>query len=290
MRVRGPLFLFASGAFLAAAACSKHGDEAVLTPQVLGMTEATAPIFDDGETKIFQVQKNVTLPFRRFTDAERPKGQEFPYPRPAFHVATNSRITLRFTLTNLDAVKHNVELLIDPWNEFVRYEPGVTMVRDDEVQPNFSGIQRSFVLEPRKRVEGIITPDDMVEVAVDLTTAMALEKNPPDPMGQFGGAVLFNRAFNVQNRSSEPDPVLAPYIPKNRAKVASVTGFTLGLRTAEAFRLAVEVIPDIEDKSDDGDRILIADDDGEDVDKDPKKRALGRPGTVLTPPAGAAEN
>lgn len=279
----------ASLAPIALLACAKHGDEAVIDPTVLAMTEATPPIYDDGETKIVEVHTDVRLPFRKFTDAERPKGQMPPYNRPAFHVATASRITVRFTLTNLDAQKHNVELLIDPWNEFVRYEPGVSVIREDQIQPNFSGIQRNYVLEPRSRIEGIITPDDMVELATDLTTAMALKKNPPDEMGQFGGAVLYNRAFNVQNRSSEPDIVLKPYMPGNKANVAGITGFTLGLRSEEAFRVAVEVVPDIEDRSDSHDHVVIADDDGEDVDKDPKKRLLGRPGEALMPPAGMAQ-
>ncbi|MFO0734472.1 MAG: hypothetical protein U0270_01260 [Labilithrix sp.] len=273
---------------MCAPACSKSDDEAVMDPVVLAMVETTPPIFDDGESQIFQVTKDVRLPFRRFTDAERPKGNAPPYNRPPFHLASASRTTLRFTLTNLDAKKHNVEMLIDPWNEFVRYEPGLTIVENEPAEPNFSGIQRTYVLEPRSRIEGIITPDDMVELATDLTTAMALDRSPPDAMGQFGGPVLFNRAFNVQNRSSEPDIVLAPYLPANRAGVAAVTGFTLGLRSEEAFRVSVEIVADVQDKSEEGDRLLIAEDDGEEVDKDPKKRQLGRPGEVLSPPAAAA--
>jgi len=89
-------------------ACAKHDDEAVIDPSLLAMTEATPPIYDDGEHKIFEVHSDVKLPFRRFTDAERPKGQAPPYDRPPFHVATGSRITLRFVLTNLDTKKHNV--------------------------------------------------------------------------------------------------------------------------------------------------------------------------------------
>lgn len=268
-------------------ACARSDDQAVLDPVVLAMTETTPPMIDDGQTQIFQVQTDVRLPFRRFTDAERPKGELAPYDRPPFHVATASRTTLRFTLTNLDAKVHTVELLLDPWNEFVRYEPGQAMVRQDEAVPNFSGIQRSYVLPAKSRLEGIITPDDMVELATDLTTAMTLDRNPPDAMGQFGGPTLFNRAFNVQNRSSEPDIVLAPYLPRNKAQVAAITGYTLGLRTEEAFKVAVEIVADVQDLSDAHDRILIAESDGEDVDKDPKKRQLGRPGNVLTPPAAA---
>jgi hypothetical protein len=238
------------------------------------MLETTAPAYDDGEQQIYQVEREVRLPFRRPNDGERPKGNLEPYSRPPFHVASDSRVTLRFTLSNLDTKEHSVELLIDPWNEFVRYVPGVTMARQDEVLPNFSGIQRVFVLPPKGRVEGIITPDDLVELATDLTVAMALRRRPPDAMGAFAGAALYNRTFNIQNRSSEPDPVLQPWMPGPKSTIAAVTGFDLGLRTAEPAKVAVELVVDIEDLN--GERVVM---DGEEGNK------IGRPGDVLTPPA-----
>lgn len=263
-------------------ACSKSSDETVQEPQVLGMLGTDADkIYDDGEQAIFQVEKQVALPFRRPEDSEVPKGQDAPYPRPPFHTALNSKTTIRFTITNLDSTPHNLELLIDPWNEFVHYEPGIAQVSDNEVLPNLSGIDRFFVLAPKERVEGIITPDDMLELAVDLATAMNLKQRPPDEKGDFGGPVLYNRAMNAQNRSTLPDPVLGPWIPTNRAGVATVTGFDLGIRTFEKAKLAVEVVPDIEDDSDKGDLVIIDGDEG---------KQLNRPGTALQPPAAAVTN
>ena len=106
--------------------CSADDTE-VLSPVVLGMPDTIAPTYDDGQEQIFQVSREVRLPFRQPRDGQRPEGQQDPYPRRPFHVATDTRTAVRFTLSNLDDVQHNVELLVDPWNEFVRYAPGVTM-------------------------------------------------------------------------------------------------------------------------------------------------------------------
>lgn len=266
--VRGFVSLLA----LVLVACSNEGEKEVLPPFVVGMENDIAPTYDDGETQIYQVSRELRLPFRRPEDGERPSGQAPPYRRPPFHVASESRITVRFTLSNLDDRQHVVELLVDPWNEFVRYVPGSQQVREDETVPNLSGIDRFFVLPPKGRVEGIITPDDMVELAVDLTTAMRIDQNPAAADSPFAGAGLFNRAFNVQNRSTEPDPVLAPYLPIG--PVAAVVGFDLGLRTYEPAKIAVEAVVDVEDLN--GQRVI------EDTSEE---RQLGRPGETLTAPA-----
>src|SRR5262249_2739353 len=144
----------------------------------------------------------------------------------------------------------------DPWNEFVRYVPGVSPGREPgEVVPNFSGIQKAFVLPPQARVQGILTPDDLVELATDLTVAMALQKRPPDAQGDFAGPGLYTRPFNIQNRPSEPAVVLQPWTPPSRANLAAVTGFDLGLRTEEPAKIAIELVIDVDDLK--GDRILL---------------------------------
>ncbi|HVH40797.1 MAG TPA: hypothetical protein VM925_00590 [Labilithrix sp.] len=256
--------------------CTGEDEKEVLPPVVLGMLETTGPTYDDGQQQIFQVGREVRLPYRNPKDEERPRGEQDPYSRPPFHVATDSRVTVRYTLSNLDDQPHTVELLIDPWNEFVRYVPGVATVGEDEVLPNFSGIDRFIIVPAKGRIEGIITPDDMVELATDLTVAMALERRPPDEEGGFGGAVLYNRAFNIQNRSSEPDPVLQPWMPGSKSTVAAVIGFDVGLRTYAPAKVAVELVIDMEDLN--GERIVM---DGE------SDRQVGRPGSVLSPPAAA---
>lgn len=277
--MRSGIVLGLTGLFVALAGCSGEDEKEVLPPVVLAMPESTAPTYDDGETQIYQVAREVRLPYRRAEDNERPRGELAPYPRAPFHVTSESRVTVRYSLTNLDDAPHNVEILVDPWNEFVRYVPGVTMGNEDEVIPNFSGIQRMVVLPGKARLEGIITPDDMVELARDLTVAMALEQRPPDAEGDFAGASLYNRTFNVQNRSSEADPVLAPWMPPPDATIAAVTGFDLGLRTYQPSKIAIELVIDIEDL--DGERVVLS--------GDPENRRLNRPGQTLTPPAGGPE-
>jgi hypothetical protein len=262
-------------------ACAHTEGKQVLPPVVVGMLDTTAPAYDDGQTQIYEVMKDVKLPFRQAQDGERPQGDVDPYPDAPFHITQNSQVTIRFTLSNLDTAQHDVDLLIDPWNEFVRYVPGVSQGPEPgQVVPNFSGIQKSFVLPPQGRIEGILTPDDVLELAIDLTVAMALKKRPPDAKGQFGGAALYNRTFNIQNRSTEPDPVLAPWMPASRADIAAVIGFTAGLRTEEKAKIALELVVDVDDLK--GDRVL--------TDGDPDNpKLLGRPGTVLTPPAGVVQ-
>jgi hypothetical protein len=272
------LATFAGIALAGAASCTGEADKQVLPPEVLAMDDTIAPAFDDGDEQIFQVSKDVRLPMRAPHDGERPEGDVAPYPRSPFNRASDTRITVRFTLSNLQDQRRTVTVLIDPWNEFVRYVPGVVQ-EDEETIPNFSGIERQFILEPFQRLEGIVTPDDMVELAVDLATAMAVDSRPPPAESQFAGGALFNRAFNVQNRSSEPDPVLAPYMPAavSGGVVAGITGFDVGLRTTEPSRVAIELVIDVEDVN--GERVIK---EGEDEDR------IGRPDRDLSPPAPAA--
>ena len=252
--------------------CANDGETQVIPPVVLGMLETAPPTYDDGQVQIYETFLPVPLPLRRPSDEERPTGQSPPYPRPPFHRAGQTRITARFTISHLENTKRTVELLIDPWNEFVRYSPGV-IVDDEATTPNFSGIDRFFIIPPLGRVEGIITPDDFAELATDLGTAMSLMRTPPAADSAFGGPALYNRAFNIQNRSSEPDLLLAPYLPPVSA---GIVGFDLGLRTYEPAKVAVEVILDVEDLSED--RVIPAGDD---------TRRVGRPGETLSPPPPA---
>ncbi len=272
MRVRTMIGLALVTACAGVAGCANDGETQVIPPVVLGMVETSAPTYDDGQVQIYESFLPVPLPLRRPSDDERPRGEAAPYPRPPFHSAGDTRITARFTISNLEDKPHTVELLIDPWNEFVRYSPGV-VVSDEMTTPNFSGIDRFFVLPPLGRVEGILTPDDLVELAVDLGTAMQLQRQPPPADGPFGGPALYNRAFNVQNRSSQGDAVLGPFIP---AVVAGLVGFDLGLRSYAPAKIAVEVVLDVEDLS--GDRVIPAGDD---------TRRVGRPGETLSPPPAA---
>lgn len=272
----GTLALAVFCTFIGACASDNEQQQA---PVVLGMTDTMAPAIDDGEVQIYIVQTPVALPVRRPTDDERKAlGAQDPYPRQPFFLASDARIAVKFTLSNLDPEKSAVvELLLDPWNEFVRYTPG-NQVSDEQTIPNLSGIDRYFVLKPLSRIEGILTPDDMNEMAIDLATVENIAKNPVDPMSAFGGPVLFNRAFNVQNRSNQPDPLISPFIPP---VIAGLTGFDLGLRTSAPAKVAVEISLDVTDLN--GKRIITPDNT---TDK-PMFTDKSPPGTRLSPPAAA---
>ena len=258
-------------------ACANQGGDQAILPVVLGMTDRIAPLYEDEQTAIYQVSVAVPLPMRRPTaEEEQALTPQAPYPRMPFQLSSDTRITVRFTLTNLDDQARTVELLVDPWNEFLRYRPGLSAGEEDSMTPNVSGIDRWFVIPSKSRIEGILPPDDFLELATDLGTAMTLAARPA--AGQFAGPGLFNRTFNLQNRSTEPDPVLAPYRP---AVSGGIVGFDLGIRTSERCNVAVEIVVDVEDVN--GKRVIP-------VANPDNLTPIGRPGRALTPPAAPRMN
>jgi hypothetical protein len=256
--------------------CANNDANQVTQPVVLGMTASLGAAYDDGEMQLYQVQVPVRLPIRKAADAEiegLPDAE--PYPRGPYLKASDVRLEVRYTLSNLDDAPHTVLLMLDPWNEFVRYKPGI-VVSDEETLPNRSGIERRVRLQGKSRLVGTLTSDDMTELAIDLATAENILKNPPqDPNADVAG--IINRAFDIQNRSSEYDPIVSPYIPQ---VIAGLTGFDLGLRTEEQGTIAVEITIDITDLN--GQRVIPADDN--------TTRKIAVPDTVISPPGARLLN
>ncbi|WP_394825227.1 hypothetical protein [Pendulispora albinea] len=255
----------AAGVFLivAGAACASN-DQIVVEPVAVGMTNQLAPGYDDGDTRIYQVGVPVRLPIK---PGGEQGGASPPFPRAPSIVARDVRTEIRFTISNLDAEKHSIELLIDPWNEFVRYKPGIQVVNEEEAVPDFSGFDKFFIVPGKSRVFGIITPDDCTELAIDLATAQAIIAQPPAGANVNG---MVNRLFNLQNRSSVFDPLISPHIP---AVIPAMTGFDLGLRSYEAANVAVEVIVDVSNVE--GDHIVRSGD---------TASYIAMPPAELTPP------
>jgi hypothetical protein len=255
-----------------APACVNNDQNQVTLPTVLGMTSTVAPFYSDGQLTIYQVETPVTLPVRRPTAEEsKALGKAAPYPRAPFLLAGDLRVEIRFTLSNLDDQPRSIELLVDPWNEFVRYKPGIQMVSDEESVPDFSGFDKFYIVPARGRVEGTITHDDTSELAVDLATAEAVLADPPADGSGVSGNALFNHIWNLQNRSNDGDPLVTPRLPKT---IAGLTGFDLGLRSYGPANVAVEIVVDVVDVN--GDRVIGVGADG---------KPMGPPGTLLEPPA-----
>jgi hypothetical protein len=181
------------------------------------------------------------------------------------------RVQLTWTLSNLENRRHNVWLLVDPWTEFGRYWPGLTLIDadDGEYAPNRSGYEYYYSLDGANKGEssrrhGTLTYDDMDEVARDFATVMNLIKFPPTT--GLGGQVLdpgedplpgyANHAFHFENRS-ENDPLVRSWVPQ---VFAGLTGVDIGLRTSDtgedpgadpsapaAPKIALEVVVEITD-------------------------------------------
>ncbi len=253
-----PIFSFAllgAGVLaLSLAGCSSKAPKTqTLDPQQLGISDKMAPIFDDGETQLYEARMPVQFPIVAPTSSELSalrKTNVKPFGRAPYLSNKDESVQVTWTLSNLDAQPHNVELLVDPWNEFGRYWPGM-QIQDPQRQtvlPNLSGIDMMFNLQGKgsgnaSRRHGTFTVQDMNELAIDFATAINIIKNvpmlPPDQMGtdNFGGPVmLVNHAFAVENRSYN-DPLIHKYIPK---AIPGLTGFDVGLRTTEPANIAVE--------------------------------------------------
>ena len=244
------------GSALLAVGCGSQEKSRNLDTEQVGLTPDTPPIFEDDESQLFEVKRGLQFPILAPTAAEQSalNGTVVePYGRKPWITSKDVKVQLTWTISNLDEDPHVVEMLIDPWNEFGRYYPGMNLVdaEEEEFKPNFSGIDRLYVLEGKSagassRRHGTCTFDDMNEMAIDFATVQNMIKFPPplpngaeadpeemtDPLPTYA-----NHAFNFINHSYN-DPLVAPYIP---AVIAGLTGVDFGFRTTEKATIALDV-------------------------------------------------
>jgi len=241
---------------LVATGCGSQEQERNLQPELVGLTPDVAPIFDDGEMQLFEVKRGLQFPILEPSATQRDalnRDAVEPYGRKPWITNKDVKVQLAWTLSNLDPEQHVVQMLVDPWNEFGRYYPGMTLTdaENQEFQPNSSGIDRYYVLEgsasgASSRRHGTFTFDDMNEMAIDFATVQAMIKNPPplpngaqvDPDVETDPLPIYaNHAFNFLNHSYD-DVLIAPYVP---AVIAGLTGVDFGLRTTEKATIALEI-------------------------------------------------
>jgi hypothetical protein len=241
--------------------CGQQDHEESLPIVQVGMTKDVEPIYDDGELQIFEVKKGMAFPILRPTNATRGELNAIktePYGRRPWVTTDDIDVQVTWTISNLDEDEHVVELLVDPWNEFGRYYPGLQLTDADneEYMPNFSGIDKRYIVGGKgsgaaSRVHGTFTYADLQEMATDLATVMDLIKNPPviegaDPEDMEDPTVTYtNHAFHWQNRSFN-DPLVQEWVPET---IAGLTGLDLGFRTYEPATVAIEVAVEVVDKN-----------------------------------------
>jgi len=241
------VFVVSSG-LLIAIGCGSQEQSRNLQPEEVGLTPDVPPIFEDDESKLFEVKRGLQFPILDPSAAQADALNQVmvePYGRKPWVTNKDVKVQLTWTLSNLGEEQRTVELLVDPWNEFGRYYPGMSLTNAQQqtFKPNFSGIDRYYVLEGKasgasSRRHGTFTFDDMNEMAIDFATVQAMIKNPPplpngvqeDPDMMVDPVPIYaNHAFNFINHSYD-DVLIAPYIP---AVIAGLTGVDFGFRTTQ---------------------------------------------------------
>lgn len=250
--------------------CGGADETRMLPPAQVAMNQTVAPVYSDDELTIFEVKRSLAFPILAPEPGEQSSGPGTPpYPRRPWITLEDVRIQVSWTVSNLDNVPRNVEVLIDPWTEFGRYWPGLMLVDadDGEYVPNQSGINYYYPLEAASagagsRRHGTYTYDDMDELARDFATVMNLIQSPPTM--SIGGGTLeegesllpnyVNHAFNFQNHSQR-DPLVQAWVPP---VVAGLTGIDFGLRSLSpgadgehAPNIALEIVVEVTDLGND---------------------------------------
>jgi hypothetical protein len=257
-----PMFCALAAVAALSVGCGADDYEESLPTLQVGMTPAVAPIYDDGEMRIYEVKKGIAFPIlapNQTTRGELDKLNVEPYGRQPWITTDDIEVQVTWTISNLDDEQHNIELLVDPWNEFGRYYPGLQLTDADEQEymPNLSGIDKLYPVGPKSsgedsRLHGTYAFADLQEMATDFATVMNLIKNPPPTEGddeEDPTVTYANHAFHWQNRSYG-DLLTKAWVPK---VVAGLTGLDIGFRTSEPVNMAIEVAVEVVDK--DGKRV-----------------------------------
>jgi hypothetical protein len=253
-------------------------DAQVTKPAIVGMSSTTAPYYSDGNTTIYEVETSVMLPMRAPTSDEKSKLgpaptylQSFGATKAPWILASDVQTTLTITLTNVDNQQNIVELLVDPWNEYVIYKPGIEVVDDETTLPDLSGFDRQYTLAPQQRMIITLVPDDTNAMATNLATVMNVSvKDPMDPNGNG----LFNHAMDLQNRPLSSDPLLQSYVPAT-TDIPAMVGFDIGLRSLATMNVALEVSVDVQDTV--GGKVLP-------TNLDANNKPLPPPTATISPP------
>lgn len=258
-------------------------DAQTTKPTVVGMSSTTPAYYSDGNTTIYEVQVPVALPIRAPDSNEQSKLgpapmylQSFGASKAPWVLASDLQTTINITLTNVDNQTNVVELILDPWNQYVKYKPGIELTNGGETtQPDLSGFDNFYTLAPQQRMVVTLVPDDANAIATNLATVMnvsVVDAMDPNANG------LFNHAFDLQNRPLQSDPLLQKYVP-TADQVPAMIGFDVGLRTLAQMNVALEVSVNVQDVT--GGKVLPTT-----LDKD--NQPLPPPGATLAPPKAPA--
>lgn len=241
-----------------------------MPPEQVAMTEEVPETNAGGEDPYREVRMPVRLRISRPTDQERQRLERHElFGREPWVTVEQLEVQVSWMLINLDREAHDVQILVDPWNEYGRYYPGTQVVdaNDGEIIPNRSGIdiwrRVPGVGNERgdsSRVSGTFTFGDMKELAIDFATVINILENPPAGMDEYGGSTvdeLVNRTFHPNNQHGDT-PLTDRYITD---VFPALTGFDIGLRVYDPANVALEIVVELLDHH--GGKVVELDSDDE---------------------------
>jgi hypothetical protein len=217
---------------------------------VVALTADTAPVVETDEGALYIVERRIDLPIRQPTDAvlndlaQGAQGRDLPFSRMPWVERGDVETQIDYTISSLDNAEHDIGVIVNGYNEFHEYVPGVIEIEEEPV-PQFSQWERVHTLGPGQRVSGTIREDELDEVAVDLATVV-------------NGAPNSAEIVYFENHSSD-DPRSRAFIP---SVIPGLCGVRIGLLALQQATVLLEVsirVRDVNDRlADDGQAVMVA--------------------------------
>lgn len=216
------------------ASCGSTSDPRTVGVYTLAIGDNTPPAYQamgqggGVDAAIYEVQVPITLPLRE--KPTLPGDAVKPYDAPVWYGPRDVQVQVSYVVTNLGESDVVAEILVDGWNEFIRYTPKVTVDAEGNVSEDLSTNGRRVIVPAQGRVRGVFSYDDMERIAMDLAAIMNGAPNP----------------FHIVEPHTRllDDPTTKGYVP---AVIDGLTGFDLSLRTTYKVKLAVEATVEVVD-------------------------------------------
>jgi hypothetical protein len=206
---RSPLvFVFALTSTFAVAHCSSEGASRITGPYTLTITPSSTPALSNANAQFYDSQIQVPLPL--VAKPSLTGAATKPYPAPLWFTIDDIHIQFEYVISNISTSATTVELKADPWNEFIRYVPGV-VTSDEETAIDPSPVDRLIYVPAMSRVSGRIAYDDFERAGYQLAMLMNGATEPYH---------LLDPSTNIQTDAQ------SVFIP---SQIAGITGFTLSL-------------------------------------------------------------
>jgi hypothetical protein len=208
-------------------------------PYQVALTEGTAAALAAAAGSIYIVERRIALPVRRPSATElddlrkaASRYPKLPFSRMPWVERGDLELQIDFTLSNLDAAEREVAVIVNGFDEFYEYQPGIIVV-EDQPTPDYAQWERLYKLEGKQRLSRSIREEELDEVATDLATVV-------------NGAPNANQVVFFENKS-ESDERSKPFIP---AVIPGLMGFRIGLRATEPGRIVLEATVRVRDVGD----------------------------------------